>query len=242
MARRPRLFVAAFARVAALLALSSLPAQAEDILVSTSAGELVFMDKTGNAKRLIDSLPVLYDVAQTRDGQLYAVTGGGEVFLIDPKTAAAQRLGNTGFFVNALVGTPDGGLLAAGADGIFTLDTRTGAATPLMRLEGFQSSGDLAVMPDSTVYATGAGGDAGDILFRIDLDAGIAKAVGTGLGFHNVYGLAVVDDVLMGVTEGRELIEIDPAQGTARALGVLPVAGGGYGATEIGEEVLTPLS
>lgn len=238
----PRRFawpIAAFAGVAALL---GLPAHADDLLVSTSAGELVFIDTNGNAKRLIDSLPVLFDVAQTLDGRLFGVTGGGDVFLIDPRTAAATMLGNTGVFVNALAGTSDGGLIGAGGDGVFTVDTRTGAASPLMRIEGFQSSGDLVVAEDGAIYATGAGGDAGDLLYRIDLAAGTGTAIGAGLGFHHVYGLAVVDGTLLGVTEGRELIEIDPDRGTARPISTLPVAGGGFGATEIGEEAESPLS
>jgi len=212
------------------------PAGADTIAVSTSTGGLYLVDtETLVARRIADTVQ-MFDIAVSEEGTFYGVTGGGDLWRIDPEGGKHVLLGNTGVFVNALVMDDTTLLLGAGDDGLYLISTRDGRADLFERLPGFSSSGDLAMGPDADLYATGSPGPRSmDTLYRIDPRTLEIIAIGEGIGFRGVYGLVWSDTIgrLFGVTEARELIEIDAATGRGVLLGVLDIDGLGYGAARL---------
>ena len=144
----------------------------------------------------------------------------------------------TGTFVNALTFDPGGVLVGAGYEQVVGISIEDGRTRSLGVFPGFMSSGDMAFAPDGTLYATGSPGPAyEDGLYRVAADGGGMRLVGA-IGFRNVYGLVWSAPVggLIGVTEARELIAIDPATGAGRLVGVLAIEGFGYGASGLGAD------
>jgi hypothetical protein len=78
---------------------------------------------------------------------------------------------------------------------------------------GFTSSGDLEFLLDGTLVLTANSvGSVSDELVRIDVGSGSASRIGS-IGFGGVYGLALVDGKLIGLTVGGDVLVIDPATG-----------------------------
>lgn len=226
----------------ATIALPATVSRAEQIAVATGAGRLYVVDvRTLAARRIAYSL-IMFDIAAGPGGKIYGITGAGALWEIDAGNHEQRQIGQAGAFVNALMLTRRTGLLGAGGNGLYRISRKTGRATLIVRLPGFNSSGDISEGPDGALYATGRAG-AADILFRIDLAARSARPVGAGIGFRHVYGLvwSASRRRFLGVTEARELIEIDPASGKGRLLGVLNIHGAGYGAAPV-PEAIAPVS
>jgi len=207
------------------------PAATGEIYVNTSIGDLYLVQEATGSATYVMTAPQFFDIALDRQGRMFGVTAQGELYRVFPEDGAYRRVGNTGVFVNGLTFDAAGTLLATGYDRLYTLDTETGRATPIAVFPGFNSSGDLTVAPDGALYATtSTGPDAEDAVVRIDPARQNLLLLGGGTGFRNVYGLVWRNGRLIGVTEARELIAIDVADGSGTLLTTLPIRGWGYGA------------
>jgi murein DD-endopeptidase MepM/ murein hydrolase activator NlpD len=151
------------------------------------------------------------------------------LYRIDPATAAATPIGSFGVgTMNALTFNTAGELFGATFDGQFMrIDTNTGAAKFIGFLGlGAASSGDLIFMGDGTLLATVKLSGFNDVLVRVNPQTGQVARITppVDLGFRDVFGLAVVDDALYGLTNIQSgcsagaLLQIDPVTGTAKVV------------------------
>lgn len=216
------------------LALAPLPGRAETILVNSSHGGIFEVDIQTLAVKQVTTGPQLFDIAVGPDGRIVGIAGNGQLWRMDPG-GAHQPLGIVGEFVNALTFDAHGGLVGAGLQVVVGISPDDGATQRLGVFFGQFSSGDVTFGPDRALYATVSPGPRYlDTLFRLGPDGGMT-AVGP-IGFRNVYGLVWSRHfgTLVGVTEARELIAIDPSTGAGRLIGTLAFAGRGYGAAGFG--------
>ena len=95
---------------------------------------------------MIGTMPVtMTDIAFNSQGELYGVDSelfGGDLYRIDPLTAAATDIGPLGCSVNALVFGPDGTLF--GAERRPVHDRHKHSGCNWSQLSGYSSAGDLA--------------------------------------------------------------------------------------------------
>lgn len=226
------------ARDADLRAQSSEVVPTGDLYVNTSTGGLYLVQAQTGAAAFLMTTPQFFDIALDGEDRLFGVTAQGDLYRIFPMEKSVKRIGNAGAFVNALTFDRDGTLLAAGYDRLYTIALETGRATQVAIFPGFNSSGDLSVGSDGALYATtSAGPDVQDSVVRIDSGRKSIVPVGQGTGFRNIYGMIWLNGRLLGVTEARELIAIDPGDGTAVRLKDLPIDGLGYGAAKAHDSV-----
>lgn len=212
------------------LLLSPLVGRAETIMVNSSQGGIYLVDVETLAVEEITRAPQFFDIAVSPKGEIYGVTSGGHIWKVVPG-GVHLPLGVVRVFVNALEFRSDGALLGAGSQTVVVIAPTTGAVLSVGSFPGFQSSGDMAFAPDGVLYATGSPGPRSmDTLFRM-VPGGTMTPVGP-IGFQNVYGLVWSHKfgTLIGVTEARELITVDPKTGVGRLLGILDIPGRGYGA------------
>jgi hypothetical protein len=155
----------------------------------------------------------LTDIAFLGD-RLYGVTFTS-LYEIDQTSGTAKQVAALGGMggVNSLAGR-NGTLYAATTAGEFlTIDPQRGTVARSQLGNGFKSSGDLAFLSDGTlVLAANTGGPGSDELVRVDVGSGSASQIGS-IGFGGVYGLALVDGKLIGLTAGGDVLVIDPATG-----------------------------
>jgi hypothetical protein len=163
----------------------------------------------------------LTDIARRPNGKVYGVSFT-ELYAVDPATGATTLLAELGGAqLNALDAAPDGTLYAAGGSTLYTLDPSTGALTTFATYpDAFASSGDLAVLRGTTLYATvtGNGTTTADSLLAIDLGTKVVTVVGS-TGFDCVYGLAALGDALFGFTCNGDVLQIDPKTAAATVMG-----------------------
>lgn len=217
----------------ALAAQTAQPSGTGDLYVNTSNGGLYLVQEKAGTATFLMTTPQFFDIALDPQDRLFGVTAQGDLYQIEPASGYYKRIGNAGAFVNALVFDRAGTLLAAGYDRLYTIALETGRATQIARFPGFNSSGDLALGPDGAIYAsTSAGPESQDSVVRIDAGRQSIVPLGQGTGFRNIYGMIWLNGRLLGVTEARELIAIDPSDGSAAFLKALPVDGLGYGAAK----------
>ena len=161
------------------------------------------------------------DLAVTQGRQIYAITFSS-LYSIDACTRESTLVGSLGpTSMNALVAAPDGMLFGADNNGdVWRIDPETAASTRIGNYgAGLSSSGDIAWGPDGQLY--GAANDAAsyeDVLVTVDPVSGVASVVGN-MGFVDVYGLAVLDEILYGVTDGQLLIILDMGTGAGTEVG-----------------------
>jgi len=163
------------------------------------------------------------DIAIDKTGLMLGVSGTS-VYRIDVTTAAATRLsgGLTGQF-NGLSFVPAATIGQAGddvlvgtrnADGIvFRIDPMTGQATQIGNMGGYSSSGDLVAVTNFGAVLTAEGGFGADRLVRLAPSTFAATAVGSDIGYSDIYGVAFWKNKIFGFTSGGEFLTIDPNTG-----------------------------
>lgn len=162
--------------------------------------------------------PRISDIAwDDKAGTLWGISFD-RLYRIDPLTGQAYPIG-TGLGVdkvNALACDSNGRLFAATREGglFLSVDKITGSASIVGSYgDGFYSSGDLAFRSDGTLFGSVKSDSyATDVLIVVDQKSGKARVVGE-IGYHNVFGLFFMNDLLYGVTEAGDLILIDTTTG-----------------------------
>lgn len=198
--------------ILSLLALLFIAGQAvaEPVLyIDDANGNLGTVDVQTGAVTVIGATGVvLTDIAFAPNGKLYGITFT-DVYRIDPKTAAATRIGAHGIpQANALVFGSDGTLYATGngTTNLYSINLYTGVANTLTSI-GVNSAGDLA-FNNGYLYLSSTTNE----LIEIDPYTYDVTDVGP-FGFADVYGLATGDDgVLYGVS-GTQIFSVDTATG-----------------------------
>jgi hypothetical protein len=117
--------------------------------------------------------------------------GGASLFVINSSNGASTYIGDFGPTVLADAFRPDGtlyGMIAAGSNGaqLATVNTVTGAATPIASPTGVPGLFSMSFTPDGTLYAASF---ETDDLYTVNLSTGAASVVGS-LGFTGVMDLA----------------------------------------------------
>lgn len=163
------------------------------------------------------------DIAIDKTGLMLGVSGTS-VYRIDVTTAAATRLsgGLTGqfnglsFVPAAMIGgTGDDVLVGTrNADGIvFKINPMTGQATQIGNMGGYSSSGDLVAVTNFGTVQTADNGFSNDRLVRLAPTTFAATAVGSDIGYADIYGVAFWKNKIFGFTSGGQFITIDPNTG-----------------------------
>lgn len=163
------------------------------------------------------------DIAIDKTGLMLGVSGTS-VYRIDPTTAVATKLssGLTGqfnglsFVPAAMIGQTGDDVLVGtrNADGIvFRIDPMTGQATQIGNMGGFSSSGDLVAVTNFGTVQTADNGFSNDRLVRLAPNTFAATAVGTDIGYADIYGVAFWKNKIFGFTSSGQFITIDPNTG-----------------------------
>ena len=177
-----------------------------------------FTDASGGAIEITD-------LAIDLDGRMYAV-GWTTLYTIDASTAEARFVAELATSLVGLTFLSDGRLIGAG-DGIFEVDTATGALRSLISGGAYTTSGDVVGMPDGKLYWTVLGGG-GDALVRIDPSSWSTTFVGE-IGESQLWGIGEVGGNLTGFSAAGRLVEIDPL--TARVSRATTLPNAWWGAT-----------
>jgi hypothetical protein len=197
--------------VAAVALVVATGASASPIMhVHDSDGTLATVDVVNGHVSVIGQMgQVMTDIAFDPSGDLYGVTFG-QLFSINPSTAAIGLIGNLGFVANALVFGADGTLYGAGPNDTFlrTINPATGASTPVGNM-GFASGGDLAFQGGNFYRAS-----SGSQLVRVNPSTGLGTLVGP-FGVPNVFGLATGDDGVLYAVADRNVYTVNAATGAA---------------------------
>lgn len=207
------------------------PSFATTVYVAADDNNLYTIDPTTGVSTLVGNMGVeMTDIALSNGvmfGVSFPVSGPDSLYAINPSTGAATLIGPTGVFLNALQFSPDGTTLyaAGGAplcgptpphptacDTLYTVNTTTGAATPVGAAGSYNSSGDLEFA--SNLYLTSATSTT-DQLFTVDPTTGAGTPLGD-IGYAQVYGLAYVPETgtLYGFNDvGNNVISINTGTG-----------------------------
>lgn len=157
------------------------------------------------------------DIAVSNNGTLIGISCFGVIYQINPVNAEITLLMQYPGGGNALTFLANGTLMAAGGRRITTVDLARQTITPLSQDQSFESSGDIAALPDGLLYETVLDG-ASDALVKIDPSNGHTVRIGS-IGFKDVGGLAYVGGRLYGFNLSGSIILIDPATGRGTAIG-----------------------
>jgi len=146
------------------------------------------------------------------------------VYRIDPSNAACTRLSQdlTGSF-NGLSFVPASEIGQTGADilvatrnangAVSRVDPQTGATTQIGNMGAFSSSGDLVSVAGFGTMQTADGGVSPDRLVRLAPNTFAATAIGTNIGYTDIWGIAYWKNKIFGFTEAGQFITIDPQTG-----------------------------
>lgn len=146
------------------------------------------------------------------------------VYRIDPATAACTRLSQQlGGTFNGLSFVPADQIGQTGADvlvatrnangAVFRVDPMTGGTTQIGNMGNFSSSGDLVSIAGFGTLQTADNGIAADRLVRLAPSTFAATAIGTDIGYGDIWGIAYWKDKVFGFTEAGQFITIDPMTG-----------------------------
>ena len=213
------------------------------IYVDDAGGNIGTVDVATRAATVIGNAGVtLTDIAFSPAQQLYGISFGN-LYSINQTTGQGTLIGSLGqsnVQMNGLVFGTNGTLYASGiigpagnigaeTNGLFQVNTTTGAATQIgnSSLSGLVSAGDLAFL-DGNLYETvnnGVTGSRSDLV-RLDVTTGAATDIGTIINNPNMFGLVNADGSLVGV-DGTNLYSINPTTGAGTLLG--SYAGQGLG-------------
>ena len=163
------------------------------------------------------------DIAIDGSGLFYGVSYN-TLYRIDGHTAEVWPISPIDFPLFGLTCTYEGRLIGGG-DGLFEIDTETGAITTLVPAGTYETSGDLVGLPDGLLYWAVRDGDD---LVVVDPSSGVTIARGE-IGVEAIYGLGYADGSLYGFTEAGVVIEINPSNGQVVSSTSLP--GTWWGAT-----------
>ncbi|MGA2496209.1 MAG: hypothetical protein ABSH20_00625 [Tepidisphaeraceae bacterium] len=215
-------------RIALAWTLALPVAAAPIIYVHDAHATLAMLDLSTGNSGVIGTLPsVMTDIALSPSGELFGVDFTS-LWRIDLATAQGTCIGATGHSLNALTFAPDGTLYAAGLGDLFTLDTGTGAATFIGSVSPYESAGDLVFDSAGQLLLTTTDNQ----LLGLDPHSARPTLIGN-LDHTSVFGLAMVDGVLYGVSDTERVsFTIDPATAATGPAMALPAClVGAYGAT-----------
>jgi hypothetical protein len=148
------------------------------------------------------------DIAVDPAGTLYGISGGDDLYTVDPTTLALTYVSSTGVGCNALGFGPDGTLYGGAGSNVYTIDPKSGKATLLAPYpSGYGSSGDVAVL-GGLLYGTVSGSLANDSVVSIDLSTLETSVVGN-TGYSCIFGLSAYEGQLYGFTCNGQILLID---------------------------------
>lgn len=184
-----------------------------DTLAVTLVGNFTF---TGGSDQITD-------LAIDRTGLMIGISFTS-VYRIDPMTAACTRLSQDltasfnglSFVPASEIGQTGPDILVAtrNASGtVSRIDPMTGQITDIGNMGGFSSSGDLVSVAGFGTVQTADNGSSPDRLVRLAPNTFAATAVGTTIGFADIWGIAYWKDKIFGFTEAGQFITIDPNTG-----------------------------
>lgn len=192
------------------------PEVATEPVYINSGGTLYGYEPTTNTATMIGGfldhgVPVsdMTDIAIDLSGHMYGIAYS-ELYQINPTTAAVTDLGSIGVSCNALTFVSDGTLVAAGDQGVITVDPAT-LRTAHLGGGSFTSSGDIVGLPDGFLYWS-VQGSSSDDLVRVDPRSGKATRLGA-IGVSGVYSLGYAYGSLYGFTSGNKVVTIDATTG-----------------------------
>lgn len=168
-------------------------------------------------------LEYITDIAIDNIGRFYGVSHS-TLYGINAYTAEVWPLAPLDFPLFGLTCTSDG-LLVGGGDGLYAIDTLTGAASTIVPEGRFETSGDMVGLPDGLLYWAVREDDG---LVVVDPNSGVVVPRGI-IGVERIYGLGYANGALYGFTEDGLALEISPTTGEVLNTMVLP--GAWYGAT-----------
>jgi len=152
---------------------------------------------------------------------------------IDSQSGAAEAIGTltaAGHF-NALESETADTVLGATTSGeLWRINVTTKSATRIGSYgNGLESSGDLALAANGTLYAT-VSGIFSDTLVTVDRATGLASPIGA-IGYTGTFGLAIRPDTgaLLGIVNGDgdpSLVTIDKTTGKGALVGAIPAPAG----------------
>lgn len=197
-------------------------ASASPILwVGDGDGTLGTVDVATGAATVIGQMrTTMTDIAFDTSGNLWGITFN-QLYRIDQTNAAISLVGNLGTTLNSLVFGSDGTLYAAN-NGLYTINTSTGAASLIGGGGGYSSSGDLAFV-NGNLYLSSVG----DTLYSLNTTTGAGTLIGS-IGSAGVYGLATDNNVDLYGVRGTSVIGINTTTGAGSLLT-------NYGGTALGE-------
>jgi hypothetical protein len=163
------------------------------------------------------------DIAIDGDGRFFGV-GSESLYGINGHTAEVWEIAPIAFPMYGLTCTSDGRLVGGG-DGLYELDTLTGAATALVPEGRFETSGDLVGLPDGLLYWAVR---EGDDLVVVDPTSGATSNRGE-IGVERIFGLGYAYGALYGFTDAGVVLEINASTGAVVSTRSLP--GTWWGAT-----------
>ncbi|WP_337173681.1 PEP-CTERM sorting domain-containing protein [Paludisphaera sp.] len=195
--------------------------------------------RVGTVATALDSMgrpSRLFAMGFGADGMLYGVDNRvGDLYRIDPATAATTDLGNTGSRAVGGGAGPGGDLyfLYFFIPSTLRQIDLPGPASSLIGSIGFEGDGSLAYDGRGSFYATEFGTE---MLYRIDPATGASVLVGSlGLppGSEGVGAAVFVDGVLYGFTGNNTIVMIDVATGASTYVADIQTPGAFIGAAAV---------
>ena len=163
------------------------------------------------------------DIAINKTGLMIGVSMTA-VYRIDVTNAVATRIAtglSGGFnglsFIPAdMVGQTGDDILVGtrSADGVVTkIDPMTGQQSSIGNMGSFASSGDLVAVKNFGTVQTADNGSSSDRLVRLAPQTFAGTAVGSNIGYSDIYGVAYWKDKIFGFTSSGQFVTIDPTSG-----------------------------
>ena len=166
-------------------------------------------------------------------GQLYGVTSGGDLVLIDRTTGSGTVIGNTGFGANDACTDNARHILSGGGnpDQIIAIDPATGAGSVFLNTTGRPTEyfiRGMTVSASNVMYVALSQIDTTTIdrIASIDMTTGAYTVIGP-TGRTDLQALAFDPSGVLyaiGINNGGTLVQLDPATGAATVIG-----GGNFG-------------
>jgi hypothetical protein len=163
------------------------------------------------------------DIAIDKTGVMIGVSYTA-VYRVDVTTAAATRLSTgLGGTFNGLSFVPAAMLGQTGEDVlvgtrnndglVFRIDPMTGSATQIGNMGSFSSSGDLVAVTNFGTVQTADNGLSNDRLVRLAPQTFAGTAIGTDIGYAEIWGVAFWKNKIFGFTNAGQFVTIDPTTG-----------------------------
>ena len=163
------------------------------------------------------------DIAIDKTGLMIGISFTS-VYRIDATNAACTRLSqNISETFNGLSFVPASEVGQTGPDvlvatrnasgAVSKIDPMTGAVTQIGNMGSFSSSGDLVSVAGFGTMQTADNGISPDRLVRLAPNTFAATAVGSTIGYGDIWGVAYWKGKIFGFTEAGQFITIDPNTG-----------------------------